>query len=142
METLEPDDWKLKMKGNSPPFWGTFAGIAIRWIIFVPLFLGLWILGLNVCSLASTVSSVFLCIPIFGAVAVIGILVIGLPSLIAGLPKLVATILLPVFFIGSIFIIYDMAKKGASGWELAAVAVFSLMVVVGGFAMINIDKKP
>jgi hypothetical protein len=127
---------------NKPPsFWETPGGIAIRWIAFIPMFLGLWIFGLNVCSLASTESSFFLRIPIIGAAAVIGILVIGLPSLITGHPKIVAVILLAIFFIGSIFIFSDMVKKGAPGWQLVATAIFSLMAAVVGFAMLNIDKK-
>ncbi len=126
---------------KSPSFWGTPGGIVIRWIAFFPLFLGLWIFGLNVCSLASTESDLFLLIPIFGVAAIIGTLVIGLPSIITDRPKIVAAILLPAFFVGSIFIFCDMAKKGMSGWQLAATAVFCLMAVVMGFAMLNVDRK-
>jgi hypothetical protein len=126
---------------NKQSFYEAPEGIVVRWIAFIPLFLGIWIFGLNICSLASTESDFFLRIPIFGAAAVIGTLVIGLPAIITTKPKTVAAILLPLFFIGSIFIFCDMVKKGASGWQLAATAVFSLMAVVMGFAMLNIDKK-
>ena len=120
-------------------FWGTPAGIAIRWIAFFPLFLGMWVLGLIGC-LAALDLPLYLRIPFLLMAATWAMSVIGLPAIITPKPKAVAAVLLTVFIIGSIFIFSELLTKSSSVWEILTITIFSLLAVIVGFGMLNIDK--